>query len=111
MKQLNTIYLKAGEKALKPQWVGLEQGAYFEIPKGDDGVLLCLTANEGGYAYVRKGDGPMAGNDLAVSIGTDQEIFVYLESGRFMQTKGENKGRILVDSNGYEMSACVVQLV
>lgn len=111
MNEINNIYLKAGDSAVIYNWTSLNEGATFDVPKGDDGIVLMVKAYEGGSVYVRKGDGPMAGKDKVLSLSCDDELLFYLESGRYMQTEGENRGKIVVDSEGSTMSACVLQLI
>ena len=111
MNEIDKICLKAGESAKIYNWTSLNEGATFDVPKGDNGIVLMVKAYEGGSVYVRKGDGPMAGKDKVLSLSTDDVLLFYLESGRYMQTEGENRGKIVVDSEGYSMSACVLQLI
>ena len=82
-----------------------DDGAYV-TPGADQRTLIILTASEAGTITIKKGDGIQAGSDLAVTFTAAGTKLVCVESGRYLITTGENKGRIKITGSG--TAGCVV---
>lgn len=100
--------------AAMPAGVGIDpaDGAYVRYDRRDGAVLLVLEST-GGEAdvTVKKGDSVMAaGSDLIVHVGAGEKLALTLESGRYLVTSGENKGRVLFAASaaGINLSAVVL---
>lgn len=70
-----------------------------EWKEGDDKMILVIVATEATTLTVKAGNGIQGVSDkvLTVPVGTS---LVKLESGRFKNVSGTNKGKIVVQSAG-----------
>lgn len=78
-------------------------GALVTFDKDDQKILLLLKNNVSGAthtAVIKAGNGLQGVTDLEVTLEGDAESCVVVESGRFMDVSGENKGKVnIVDKD------------
>lgn len=108
MNKIEHTILNHNEMKKLPDSVELMSGAWFEVPQSDNGILLIIDAKEGGDITVTAGDSVLAGADHVAYACTGMNV-IALESGRYLHTKGDNKGKILVRAAG-EAYGWVVEL-
>ncbi len=76
------------------------------VPMGaDQKMLILITATAETTATVKSGDGIQATEDLEISIASGKTAAVSVESGKFLITKGENKGNVLVLGENIKVQA------
>ena len=74
-----------------------DTGAEFAI--GKDHKTMILLVNDGGNtatATVKAGNGIQGVNDLVVSLDAGKFTFVCLDSGRFKNMSGTDKGKVIL---------------
>lgn len=80
-----------------------------EWAERDDKMILVISATSATTLTVKAGNGIQGVADLALTVPVGTNL-VKLESGRFKNVTGENKGKIVVESPGTP-SVGVVALV
>ena len=72
-----------------------------EWPESDERMVLVLqnTATSPVTVTVKAGNGLQGMNDLTLSLGASSVNLVKLDSGRYKNVSGENKGKIVVVSS------------
>lgn len=108
MIKIEHTILNHNELKTLPDRVELMSGAWFEVPQSDNGILLIIDAREGGDITITAGDSVLAGADHVAYAYYGINV-IALESGRYLHTKGDNKGKIFVRANG-EAYGWVVEL-
>ena len=77
------------------------EGATVAFDKADEKILLMLknaVANVTHTAVIRAGNGLQGVSDLEIPIDGGKEVAVVVESGRYMNVSGDNKGKVVVAS-------------
>ena len=64
--------------------------------KEDGKILLLIASEEIGEVTVVAGDGIQGTEDLALTVDASFQQAIVLESGKYMQTKGVNKGKVVL---------------
>lgn len=70
-----------------------------EFTERDDKMILVISASADTTLTVKAGNGIQGVADLALTVPTGTNL-IKLESGRFKNVTGENKGKIVVVSPG-----------
>lgn len=96
MTIMDVMTIKPGEAKSPSGTTNLTSGAAFPVEKGDNGILLVLSSVSGGEATIQAGDGVFAGGSKTVTVPASEPVYLYLESGPFIQHTGENKGMIVI---------------
>ena len=107
------LKLKWNEIALtkEPKAMDTESGVL--VPMGADEKMLILIKNTGGVAAevsIKAGDGIQATEDTVLSVPGNGEAAVSVESGKFLITKGENKGNILLTGASENLEIRAIEL-
>lgn len=107
---MEVLTIKPGEARSAYPTTDLASGAAFPVEKGDNGILLVLNGTAAADVTIQGGDGVFAGGNRVISLPENETVYVYLESGPFIQHAGENKGMIVVEpASG--VNCIAVQLV
>ncbi len=77
----------------------------------DNGIILVVYAENVCFLTIHSGDGPLAGMNKVYEIEPNHYTYIYLESGRFLNHHGENKGYIVTSNDDEEMSVQAIQLI
>lgn len=98
----NTV-LKRNEAKAMPTAVTVAKGdgALVTFDKDDQKILLLLKNNVSGAthtAVIKAGNGLQGVSDLEVTLDGGAEACVVVESGRFMDVSGDNKGKVNIVS-------------
>lgn len=83
------------------------------VPMGADDKMLIILSNSGDAetdVTVKAGDGIQATEDITVTVPEGKEVAVSVESGKFLITKGENKGNVLVTCESAGVKARAIEL-
>jgi len=78
----------------------------FVTPGADQRTLIVMTTTDAGTLTVNKGDGIQADADLAVVFSAAGTKAICVESGKYLITSGDNKGKIKITGTG--TVGCVV---
>lgn len=69
-----------------------------EWKEGDDKMILVIVATEESNVTIKAGNGIQGVADMVLTVPVGTSL-VKLESGRFKNVSGENKGKIVIQSN------------
>lgn len=81
--------------------VAKNDGALVTFDKDDQKILLLLknnVTNATHTAVIRKGNGLQGVSDLEITLDAEEEVCIVVESGRFMDVSGDNKGKVNIAS-------------
>jgi len=81
--------------------VAKTDGALVTFDKDDQKILLLLKNNITNVthtAVIKAGNGLQGVSDLEVTLAGDKEACVVVESGRFVNVSGDNKGKVNIVS-------------
>lgn len=91
--------LKWNEAGFPAEAVSVDAAEGGLISMGADQKMLILITNGAAAeatATVKAGDGIQATEDLVITLAASGTAAVSLESGKYLITKGENKGNVLI---------------
>lgn len=91
-------------------------GAKFAMSERDDKYLVLIynsnsTANAAAITTtIKGGNGLQGGNDITVSLANGKYSFVALDSGRFKNVSGDDKGKVVITSGNAYIEVAVFKL-
>lgn len=88
-------------------------GAYYEHRERDDKYLIIAQNANSSAAKkltIKKGNGIQGVVDKVVSIAAGKTIFINIESGRFKNVSGDNKGKVILTGESADIKVAVVKL-
>lgn len=89
-------------------------GAAVDFSNQSDGRILVILENANSSAAktatIQAGDGIQGVADLEISIPASTKEGIVVESGCFVQNKGENKGKILVVAESTDIKVAAIEL-
>lgn len=98
----NTVLKRNEAKAMPTAaTVAKTDGALVTFDKDDQKILLLLknnVSNATHTAVIKAGNGLQGVSDLEVTLARGAEACVVVESGRFMDVSGDNKGKVNIVS-------------
>ena len=98
----NTVLKRNVAKAMPTAaTVAKTDGALVTFDKDDQKILLLLKNNVSGATHtvvIKAGNGLQGVSDLEVTLEGAAEACVVVESGRFMDVSGDNKGKVNIVS-------------
>jgi hypothetical protein len=101
-KITNTVLKRNEAKAMPTAaTVAKTDGALVTFDKDDQKILLLLknnVSNATHTAVIKAGNGLQGVSDLEVTLAGGAEACVVVESGRFMDVSGDNKGKVNIVS-------------
>ncbi len=102
--------LKLNEGTAMPTAVAADatDGALVDYTGREDGRILLLLENSGtsaATATIKAGNALQGTEDLAVSIAGSGTSVVTVESGKFVNVYGPNKGKLQVTGTGVKVAA------
>ena len=86
-------------------------GAAVDFGAADQKIVLILQNGSAAEktATIQAGNGIQGVKDLNITLAASETKFIHLESGRFMQMTGANKGKVLIKGTDATVkAACVV---
>lgn len=98
----NTVLKRNEAKAMPTAaTVAKGDGALVTFDKDDQKILLLLknnVTNATHTAVIKAGNGLQGVSDLEITLDKNAEACVVVESGRFMDVSGDNKGKVNIVS-------------
>ena len=79
--------------------VTANEGALVTYDKADQNIMLVLENSSNTTtctAVISKGNGLQGTTNLEITVGTASKVVTVIESGKYVNTSGTNKGKILV---------------
>lgn len=109
---VNTV-LNFNEGAAMPATAAVDaaDGALITCDKADHKMLIIMENADGANAEnvtIKKGNGVQATADLVVALAASQKKVITIESGKYKNVSGTNKGKILINGTADVKIACVV---
>lgn len=105
--------LKFNEAGVLPAAVAMSSatdGCAVDYTGKEDGkILLILEAGSAATAKILAGNGLQGTEDLEVALKADEKKCIVVESGKFVNVHGENKGKLIVNG-GTAIKVAAVEL-
>ena len=109
---IENAVLKRNEATVLPELTEVAAGEGALVPfDTDDAKTLILIENAGGEtatAVIHKGDGIQGVADMEVEIEAGATVCIVVESMKFKNMSGENKGNVLITGSANLKVGCVV---
>lgn len=81
--------------------------------KSDGKILLMITngnASSAKKATILKGDALQGVEDLEISIPSGKTLGIVIESGKFVNVSGENKGKVIITGESTDITVQAIEL-
>lgn len=89
-------------------------GACFEMPKGGDkyviGIKNGVATEVNKTITIKAGNGLQGTNDITLTLAKDEIAWVALDSGKFKNVYGENKGKVILTGTDANLLVKVIEL-
>lgn len=94
------------------QEVDVNDGAEFEMSERDDKYLILVhnTASAAKDVKVKSGNGLQGTGDITASLAASSYTFISLESGRFKNVSGADKGKVVITGGSADIKVAVFKL-
>ena len=94
--------------------INAEAGAYFVMAKGGDKYVIGIknaVAEPGNKTItIKAGNGLQGTNDISLALAKDEIAWVALDSGKFKNVYGENKGKVILTGTDANLLVKVIEL-
>lgn len=92
--------------------VDASAGAEFEMSGRDDKVVVLIqnAATAAKNVTIKAGNGIQGVNDYVESVPASSTTAIVLESGRFKNVSGEDKGKVIIMGASADIKLAVIQL-
>lgn len=94
--------------------VATNEGAYVTYDKDDQKILLILKnniTNATHTAVIKKGNGLQGTADLEITLAASAEVVTVIESGKYVNVSGDNKGKIIVRDKATDTTTIDVKAI
>jgi hypothetical protein len=89
-------------------------GAYFVMAKGGDkyviGIKNAVQTAVPKTITIKAGNGLQGTNDISLTLAKDEIAWVALDSGKFKNVYGENKGKVILTGTDNNLQVKVIEL-
>lgn len=89
-------------------------GAYFVMAKGGDKYVIGIKndSNSSGNKTItiKAGNGLQGTNDISLALAQNEIAWVALDSGKFKNVYGENKGKVILTGTSADLKVKVIEL-
>jgi hypothetical protein len=89
-------------------------GAYFVMAKGGDkyviGIKNAVSTTGNKTITIKAGNGLQGTNDISLALAKDEIAWVALDSGKFKNVYGENKGKVILTGTDNNLQVKVIEL-
>ena len=89
-------------------------GAYFVMAKGGDkyviGIQNASSSTGEKTITIKAGNGLQGTNDISLALAKDAIAWVVLDSGKFKNVYGENKGKVILTGISNDLQVKVIEL-
>ena len=94
--------------------IDASDGAYFVMAKGGDKYVIGIknaVADTGNKTItIKAGNGLQGTNDISVTLAKGAIAWVALDSGKFKNVYGENKGKVILTGTDANLEVKVIEL-
>jgi hypothetical protein len=111
LTSFNTITTEAETTAFKA--IDGTHGAYFVMAKGGDKYVIGIkNASESAdkTITIKAGNGLQGTNDISLELGEGEIAWVVLDSGKFKNVYGVNKGKVILTGTSNDLQVKVIEL-
>lgn len=89
-------------------------GAYFVMAKGGDkyviGIKNAVSTTGDKTITIKAGNGLQGTNDISLALAKDEIAWVVLDSGKFKNVYGANKGKVILKGTDNNLQVKVIEL-
>ena len=89
-------------------------GAYFVMAKGGDkyviGIKNAVSTEANKTITIKAGNGLQGTNDISLTLAKDKIAWVVLDSGKFKNVYGVNKGKVILTGTDANLQVKVIEL-
>jgi len=89
-------------------------GAYFVMAKGGDkyviGIKNAVSSEASKTITIKAGNGLQGTNDISLALAKDAIAWVVLDSGKFKNVYGVNKGKVILTGTDTNLQVKVIEL-
>ena len=89
-------------------------GAYFVMAKGGDkyviGIKNAVSTTGNKTITIKAGNGLQGTNDISLALAKDEIAWVVLDSGKFKNVYGANKGKVILTGTDNNLQVKVIEL-
>lgn len=89
-------------------------GAYFVMAKGGDKYVIGIknASNSSGNKTItiKAGNGLQGTNDISLALAQNDIAWVALDSGKFKNVYGDNKGKVILTGTSTDLQVKVIEL-
>lgn len=93
--------------------VDATDGAYYEHKERDDKYIIIaqnVHVSASKNLVIKKGNSIQGGADKTIAIAAGKTVFITLDSGRFKNVSGTDKGRVILTGSSVDIQLAVVKL-
>lgn len=112
LTSFNTFTKEAETTAFKA--INASEGAYFVMAKGGDKYVIGIknAAQSAGNKTItiKAGNGLQGTNDISLELAKDKIAWVVLDSGKFKNVYGVNKGKVILTGTSNDLKVKVIEL-
>lgn len=112
LTSFNTFTTEAAATAFKA--IDGSDGAYFVMAKGGDKYVIGIknAAQSAGNKTItiKAGNGLQGTNDISLELAKDKIAWVVLDSGKFKNVYGVNKGKVILTGTSNDLKVKVIEL-
>lgn len=112
LTSFNTITKEADTTGFKA--INAEDGAYFVMAKGGDkyviGIKNAVSISGNKTITIKAGNGLQGTNDISLELEKDEIAWVVLDSGKFKNVYGVNKGKVILTGTSNDLKVKVIEL-
>lgn len=91
-----------------------EDGAYFVMAKGGDkyviGIKNAIQTEGSKTITIKAGNALQGTNDISLALAKDEIAWVVLDSGKFKNVYGVNKGKVILTGTDNNLQVKVIEL-
>ena len=112
LTSFNTITKEAETTAFKA--IDGTDGAYFVMAKGGDkyviGIKNASLSSGNKTITIKAGNGLQGTNDISLVLAQNEIAWVALDSGKFKNVYGVNKGKVILTGTSNDLKVKVIEL-
>lgn len=112
LTSFNTFTTEAAATAFKA--IDGSDGAYFVMAKGGDkyviGIKNAVSSEANKTITIKAGNGLQGTNDISLELAKDKIAWVVLDSGKFKNVYGVNKGKVILTGTSNDLKVKVIEL-
>lgn len=111
LTSFNTFTTEAETTAFKA--INESDGAYFVMAKGGDKYVIGIknaSLSAAKTITIKAGNGLQGTNDISLELASGEIAWVALDSGKFKNVYGVNKGKVILTGTSNDLQVKVIEL-